>query len=223
MTKRRWYLDAALILLVVVLGVLVVMRFSGVFKVTVETEAVQPAEMEEVAAENEAENTNEGVDDAEPLAESLLVTPEAIVINENTEDDASAPGFTLVDLEGNSVSLSDYQGTPVMVNFWATWCPPCRAEMPLIQEYQDKYADEFVVLAVNGGETAQEVQAFVTAQGFNMTFLLDPDFATAELYQVRGFPTSIFIDGDGLTQKIHIGELNDPLMVAYLDLLGLSE
>ena len=210
MSKRRWYLDAALILIVIILGVLVVMHFAGSF---------DPANNEEAQQTEVADLVADAID----TDEVGTVEPEVIVIEEEQNDDAAAPGFTLKDLEGNAVSLSDYLGTPVMINFWATWCPPCRAEMPLIQEYQDKYGDEFVVLAVNGGETAQEVQAFVTEQGFDMVFLLDADFAVAELYQVRGFPTSIFINADGTTQKIHIGELNEPLIVAYLDQLGLSE
>lgn len=211
MSNRRWYLDAALILIVIILGVLVVMRFAGSFDPV--NEEPRPTETEEIMAG----------DENEVAVTTAPTTPETIVIEEEQDTSSSAPDFTLTDLDGHSVTLSDYRGTPVMLNFWATWCPPCRAEMPLIQEYQDKYADEFVVLAVNGGETAQEVQAFVTAQEFDLTFLLDADFGVAELYQVRGFPTSIFIDADGATQKIHIGELSEPLIVAYLELLGVSE
>ena len=189
MKKRRWYLDAILVLVVLVLGALVVMRFTDVFKPAMEVD--QPAETEDTTTDdngNQDAVTDEDMAEAvaEDLDEILGLTSEAIVIAENTDEgDGTAPDFTLVDLEGNSVSLSDYRGTPVMVNFWATWCPPCRAEMPLIQEFQDRYADEFVVLAVNGGETAQEVEAFVTEQGFNMVFLLDPEFAIAEQFQVR--------------------------------------
>lgn len=227
MKKRRWYLDAILVLVVLVLGALVVLRFTDVFKPAMEVD--QPAETEDTTADDNG-NQNAVTDEdmaevvAEDLDEILGLTSEAIVIAENTDEgDGTAPDFTLVDLEGNSVSLSDYRGTPVMVNFWATWCPPCRAEMPLIQEFQDRYADEFVVLAVNGGETAQEVEAFVTEQGFNMVFLLDPEFAIAEQFQVRGFPTSIFISAEGVAEKVHIGELNEPLMVSYLNALGISE
>ena len=211
MSNRRWYLDAALILIVIILGVLVVMQFTKSFDPA--NEETQPTATEEIMAGDENGTA----------VRPAPATSEPVVIEEEQDTHSSAPDFTLTDLDGNSVSLSDYRGTPVMLNFWATWCPPCRAEMPLIQEYQDKYADGFVVLAVNGGETAQEVQAFVTEQGFDMVFLLDADFAVAELYQVRGFPTSVFIGADGNTQKIHIGELNEPLIVAYLELLGLSE
>jgi thiol-disulfide isomerase/thioredoxin len=225
--KRRWYLDAILVLVVLGLGALVVMRFTDVFKPAVEVD--QPAETEDTTADDNGDQnavTDEEMAEiaAEDLDEILGLSSEAIVIAENTDEgDGTAPDFTLVDLEGNSVSLSDYRGTPVMVNFWATWCPPCRAEMPLIQEFQDRYADEFVVLAVNGGETVQEVEAFVTEQGLNMVFLLDPEFAVAEQFRVRGFPTSIFITAEGVAEKVHVGELNEPLMVSYLSALGISE
>jgi thiol-disulfide isomerase/thioredoxin len=225
--KRRWYLDAILVLVVLVLGALVVMRFTDVFKPAVVVD--QPAETEETPTDdngNQNAVTEEEIAEAvaEDLDEILGLSAEEIVISEDTDEgDSTAPDFTLVDLEGQSVSLSDYLGTPVMVNFWATWCPPCRAEMPLIQDFQDRYADDFVVLAVNGGETAQEVEAFVSEQGFNMVFLLDPEFAVAELFQVRGFPTSIFITAEGVAEKVHIGELNEPLMVSYLSALGISE
>jgi thiol-disulfide isomerase/thioredoxin len=225
--KRRWYLDAILVLVVLVLGALVIMRFTDVFKPAAEVD--QPTETEETPTDdngNQNTVTEEEMTEAvaEDLDEILGSSAEEIVISEDTDEgDGTAPDFTLVDLEGNSVSLSDYRGTPVMINFWATWCPPCRAEMPLIQDFQDRYVDEFVVLAVNGGETAQEVEAFVTEQGFNMVFLLDPEFAVAEQFQVRGFPTSIFISAEGVAEKVHIGELNEPLMVSYLSALGISE
>ncbi len=151
-------------------------------------------------------------------------TPVVLTADEEESEDADyAIDFTLSDLEGNSVSLSDYADTPVLVNFWATWCPPCRSELPLIQDYQDKFTDNFVVLALSGGEAAQDVQAFINANGYTFMVLLDSDFAISELYGVRGFPTSIFIDADGVIQKVHIGELTEPILVAYLNQMGISE
>ena len=216
MEKNRWYLDAALILAVLILGVLVVLRLTT--NAQSQSDEIQPAEVSAVdeAAISETDSEVEVVRD--PNAE-----PEVLTAEDDQSGTDEAPDFTLTDLEGNSVSLSDYAGTPVLVNFWATWCPPCRAELPLIQDYQDKYLDEFVVLAVDGGETAEDVQSIVDAQGYTMKFLLDTDFAVAELFQIRGYPTSLFIDAEGVIQKVHIGELTEPMIIAYLDLIGISE
>lgn len=216
MEKKRWYIDAALILIVLILGGLVVLRLTN--NAQSQSEEVQP--METSSQEDVSGAETEIVDNA-----TVDSTAEPDVLSvENDQDSADvAPDFTLTDLDGNSVSLSDYSGTPVLINFWATWCPPCRSELPLIQQYQDKYGDEFVVLAVDGGETAEDVQSFVDAQGYTMKFLLDPDFVVAELYQVRGFPTSLFIDANGAIQKVHIGELTEPMIIAYLEMIGIAE
>lgn len=216
MEKKRWYLDAALILTVLILGVLVVLQLTGnTLSPAEEDQPVTPTSDAEAAeVENEAED--EMVSD--PTTE-----PEVLIADESQGEVDYAPDFTLSDLDGNSVSLSDYAGTPLLVNFWATWCPPCRSELPLIQQYQDQYAGDFVVLAVDGAETAEDVRSFAEAQGYTMMFLLDTDYAVAELYQVRGFPTSVFIDADGAIQKVHIGELTEPMLIAYLDMIGISE
>ena len=216
MEKKRWYLDAALILTVLILGVLVVLQLTGNTLSPVEEDQPVTPTSDAEAAEVETEAEDEMVND--PTTE-----PEVLTADESQGEVDYAPDFTLSDLDGNSVSLSDYAGTPLLVNFWATWCPPCRSELPLIQQYQDQYAGDFVVLAVDGAETAEDVRSFVEAQGYTMMFLLDTDYAVAELYQVRGFPTSVFIDADGAIQKVHIGELTEPMLIAYLDMIGISE
>ncbi|QRN83612.1 TlpA family protein disulfide reductase [Chloroflexota bacterium] len=211
MKNKRWYLDAALILIVLILGALLVLKLTNY------------AQPEAEAQSSEETSTPEAVANVEIMVDPTS-TPIVLTADEEEPEDADyAIDFTLSDLEGNSVSLSDYAGTPILVNFWATWCPPCRSELPLIQAYQDKYADSFVVLALSGGETAQDVQAFISANGYSFMVLLDSDYAISELYGVRGYPTSIFIDADGVIQKVHIGELTEPMIVAYLDQIGISE
>ncbi|MBG0788518.1 MAG: TlpA family protein disulfide reductase [Anaerolineaceae bacterium] len=211
MKNKRWYLDAALILIVLFLGALLVLRLTNYAKPEAEVQTT-----EETAAPEGVANVEVVVD---PTSTPVVLTAD----EQEPEDVDYAIDFTLNDLAGNSVSLSDYAGTPVLVNFWATWCPPCRSELPLIQAYQEKYADGFVVLALSGGETAQDVQAFITENGYTFMVLLDSDYAISELYGVRGYPTSFFIDADGVIQKVHIGELTEPLIMAYLDQIGISE
>ena len=127
--------------------------------------------------------------------------------------DIPAPGrtsadFQLQSLEGNEVALSDFKGRPVMVNFWATWCGPCRAEMPYIQQlYEDPEwsGQGLVILAVNIGESAATVKRFMEENGLTFTVLLDSDTEVGKLYNAAFIPTTYFIDKDGIIQEIKTG------------------
>jgi len=106
--------------------------------------------------------------------------------------------FKLEDLNGNTVSLSDYKGKKVFLNFWATWCPPCKAEMPDIEKlYQETKDSDLVILAVNVGEDKDTVQKFISDKGYNFHILLDVKGEVSQKYQVTGIPTSYFIDTEG--------------------------
>ena len=121
---------------------------------------------------------------------------------------ATAANFQLPSLSGEPVALSDYQGQVILVNTWATWCPPCKAEMPGINEfYQTHQNDGFVVLAINSQEDAATVQRFITAQGFTFPVLLDTRASVLDQYKVRGLPTSFVIDRDGIIRYIHTGAI----------------
>ena len=122
-----------------------------------------------------------------------------------------AQDFTLKTLDGDEVSLSQFRGRPVLINFWASWCPPCRLEMPdLVRAYEAHKTEEFVILGINltFQDSLPDVQAFV--EEFNMTFpvLLDETGeVTLNLYQLRGLPMSIFVDRDGLIARMHTGAM----------------
>ncbi|MGI6169372.1 MAG: TlpA family protein disulfide reductase [Christensenellales bacterium] len=113
----------------------------------------------------------------------------------------AAPTFTLKDLQGNDVSLSDFLGKPVVVNFWATWCGYCVMEMPYFNRVAEELGDEVQFLMVNytdgQRETKETVQAYIEQEGYTFTVLLDEGGKTAGDYGVRGFPTTFFIDQDG--------------------------
>jgi thiol-disulfide isomerase/thioredoxin len=224
--SKRWYIDAVLAAIVVILGILVVFRLKDVFAAwrgDAETDPAAAAERgaaattESSAAPASTDEPTEAATD-EPADEP---TDEPAV--EQAADPPLAPKFSLTNLEGETVTLLDYLGTPVMINFWATWFPPCRAEMPVIQQFQDDFEGEFVVLAVNGGETEAEVRGFMEANDFTLTFLLDPENSVAQQYGIRGFPTSIFVDSEGYLQAYHIGEVDEDLLTRYLALIGVGE
>jgi thiol-disulfide isomerase/thioredoxin len=134
-----------------------------------------------------------------------------------------APDFQLEALDGSSISLADLRGRPVLINFWATWCGPCQQEMPLLQQYYQKYKADLVVLAVNNDEPRPDVQAFVTNLNLTFPVLLDPGMKVEDLYQVRAFPTTFFVDKSGTIRYQHIGILNEGQLVQYLAQLGVGE
>jgi thiol-disulfide isomerase/thioredoxin len=134
-----------------------------------------------------------------------------------------APDFTLDSLEGDSLQLTSFRGTPVLINFWATWCAPCLLEMPNIQKYYEKYPGQFEVLAVNAGETEQTVQRFVDDLGVNFKILLDPDVKIQELYHIKGYPTTYIVDKDGIIRFQHIGSLSEKQIEEYLEAVGITE
>jgi peroxiredoxin len=118
------------------------------------------------------------------------------------------PDLTLNDLSGKQVKLSNYAGKPVLINAWATWCPPCRAEMPDLNEfYQAHQAEGFTVLAINAGEDSTTVSSFINEKGFTFPVLLDPDTVTLSNMGIDSFPTSILVGRDGVIKTIHIGML----------------
>ena len=120
-----------------------------------------------------------------------------------------APDFTLSDLDGNWFRLSDLRGKVVFVNFWATWCPACCAEMPemeaVYQEYKDK---NVVVVGVDISEPEDEVRQFVGEGGYNWTFVIDTIGVVMERYDITAIPTSIFIDREGVIRVVNIGAMN---------------
>lgn len=116
------------------------------------------------------------------------------------ETPVEAPDFTLENLDEEKLSLSDFRGQVVMLNFWATWCPPCRREIPSMESiYRDLGKDGFVVLAVNEFEDPDHVFAYTGQLSVDPTFpvLLDRDSAVSQLYGVKGLPTTLLIDKQG--------------------------
>ncbi|MDX1601006.1 MAG: redoxin domain-containing protein [Anaerolineales bacterium] len=130
---------------------------------------------------------------------------------------SEAPEFSLQSVAGESVELSSYRGQVVFLNFWATWCGPCRVEMPTLQTYYDRYRDEgFTVFGVNAGEDQAQVEAFQQELGITFPLLLDPDERIQRRYRVRAYPTSILIDRQGKIAKVHFGILTEEQLGEYL-------
>ncbi len=129
-----------------------------------------------------------------------------------------APDFALKTLSGETLRLSDFKGQPVLVNFWATWCGPCRAEFPDFQQAFTDNAAELVIIGVNH-TTADQVDLvgdFVVEMGATFPIVLDETGETVKLYRVLGLPTSVFIDRNGVVNEVFTGPINQAYIEAKL-------
>ena len=125
-----------------------------------------------------------------------------------------APDFQLQNLDGHTVSLGDLQGRPVLINFWATWCPYCIDEMPYIQEIYEEWSDQgLVVLAINKGESSSTVAAFMRSYNLPFTVLLDTTQIVSQRYNITGIPVTLFIDKDGIIQDKVIGAFQNKAQI----------
>jgi cytochrome c biogenesis protein CcmG/thiol:disulfide interchange protein DsbE len=127
-----------------------------------------------------------------------------------------APDFSLTTAAGQTFKLSELRGTPVVLNFWATWCPPCRAELPELQAASQRLAGQVAVVGVNQAETPAEVQSFVEKLGLSFTIPLDQSADVSRLYRVRSLPTTFFIDRSGIIRQMQIGPVTEATLAQSL-------
>jgi peroxiredoxin len=133
----------------------------------------------------------------------------------------AAPDFELTTLEGEQISLSSLKGKKVIINFWATWCPPCRAEMPDMQKIHDTYGDKVVVAAVNltsSEKSIDSVKGFIDELGLSFPVLLDKKGDINKQYEVMSYPTSYIVNENGIITTKFIGAMNYEQMKDFLKL-----
>jgi peroxiredoxin len=130
---------------------------------------------------------------------------------------SAAPDVDLVTMGGKHASFQQYRGKPLWVNFFATWCPPCKEELPEIERrYQSEHARDLVVLGVDQQEKAVQVTPFIARFGLRYPVVIDESGQGAITYDLIALPTSVFIDRAGVVRFIQIGEMSPPLMDAAL-------
>ena len=141
----------------------------------------------------------------------------------NLKINTPAPDFILENLSSEKVSLSDFNGNVVVLNFWATWCGPCVIEMPMFQEYYENYSPNLVVLGVNIQQDINEVVPFVDELGLSFEILFDNDAKISNLFGAFGLPTTVIIDQKGTIRYKHIGLMSKNQFESYLKELGVVE
>lgn len=132
-----------------------------------------------------------------------------------------APDFRLIDASTNTyVTLSQFNGKPVVLNFWATWCGPCKTEMPHLQEAHNTYSkSELTILAINYAEDPTTVLSFASSLGLTFRTLLDKTGLVQTQYQIRGYPTTVFINTAGKISHTHIGMLQPHMLTQQIEQL----
>jgi len=158
-----------------------------------------------------------------PPAELRAKTPEAVVSQQATTGAQSAeasarnlpvaprvgflsPAFSLKTLDDKVISLAEFKGKPVILNFWATWCAPCRDEMPLLQQLHDQKAKEgLVVIGINSGETGRIIDRYVDQLSLTFTVVTDREKEATNAYGIVGLPTTFFIDREGVVRSVRVG------------------
>lgn len=152
-------------------------------------------------------------------ARNSAVTPEP-ELPAQPYPESPAPDFNLYTLNNEPVNLKALRGKPTLINFWATWCPPCRQEMPALQATYEQYGAALNFMSVNVKESAGAVEPFIQEIGATFPVLLDEDGAVSGgLYQVNGIPTTFFLDAEGVIVARHVGPLSEEMIASYLQTL----
>jgi len=187
------------------------------------TEQDQGTEKEGTAAEKssaETEKNDTGTEKPEAAADQgdgVIEFKPGMPIKEGVQ----APDFTGELIDGTSITLSELQGKPVIINFWATWCGPCVKEMPAFERLKDDFGDKIGIIAVNCGDDAGTVKDFVEENGYTFPVVLDEEYSISMLYPTNSIPYTVVVDAEGKVTHISTGALDaDTMYERYKEALG---
>ena len=143
--------------------------------------------------------------------------------NAETKEPILAPDFTVYDIEGKEVHLSDYLGKPVVLNFWASWCGPCKMEMPHFEEKSKELAGEVQFLMINvtdgGRETVETASSFIAGEGYTFPVFYDTAYSASSAYGAYSLPTTIFINAEGHAIAQAVGAIDSATLQKGIDMI----
>jgi len=128
-----------------------------------------------------------------------------------------APELNLVTMQGDAVSLADYRGQVVLLNLWATWCPPCKKELPVLEAYYKTHKDEgFVIIGVEDGQPVEEVEAYIKTTDVSYPIWIDHEYATEVAFSAFNLPSSFVIDREGIVRLSWVGEISTVMLEKHI-------
>ena len=134
-----------------------------------------------------------------------------------------APDFTMLDMEGNEVTLASFFGKPIVLNFWASWCGPCKMEMPEIQKFYDKYGQEIHFLLVSVDDSLDAAKSFISDSGYTFPVYFDTTSVGAYTYGASSIPLTFFIDAEGNLTAYYMGAMSESILQQGVDMIYTPE
>lgn len=151
------------------------------------------------------------------------LTPQDTSTSQDSQAAQTAPDFTIMDWDGNTTTLHDFIGKPIIVNFWASWCGPCKSEMPALEDAWQQYGEEIHFLIINltdgSRETEASARAYIEQMGYTFPVYFDTTLSAAMTYGASSIPLTYFLSADGVAIARHIGALDEDLLQQGIDLI----
>ena len=163
--------------------------------------------------------------ETQPATEESTVPPESVpATTDTTEPPVNiAPDFTMLDQEGNEVTLASFFGKPIILNFWASWCGPCKMEMPELQEFYEEYGEEIHFLLVSVDDSADTAKAFIEKEGYTFPVYFDTTSMGAYTYGASSIPLTFFIDAEGYLTAYYMGAMSESILRQGVEMIYTPE